>query len=372
MKKRTDGELHQDEKTKNFNEKTWIRVISIVLCFITVVVICLEVSLFVSNDKIEALQEDLNAANQKIEALKEENKLAASEIGTLQSDLALTNQKIEALAVELLAEISSLKDALNESKEKEESLKNSLEILENKLIILEDMNQSAQNEIEQLKTDIQKAKIEIIALKAMVDRYHNDNVTDTDDKIRIYIDQGHNPTSYHNAGAYGNGLYEQDITFLIGSLLAELLKADGRFEVQVSRSDMSVVLGTDNKSSVMARVEGAAAFNADYLISLHTNAFTTDSVNGIEAWVADESSESYVFGETLLNGMEETTNLRNRGIYLDPDLDILEYSTMPAVLLEMGFISNSEDAALLSEHPELFVQGIYNGILNYFGLINRI
>ena len=54
---------------------------------------------------------------------------------------------------------------------------------------------------------------------------------------------------------------------------------------------------------------------------------------------------------------------------LNPDLDILEFSAMPAVLVEMGFISNSTDAALMSEHPELFAKGIYNGILEYFGFL---
>ena len=366
MKKRTNGDINQNERTNNFNEKTWIRVISIVLCFVTVVVICLEVSLFMSNDKIEALQADLNAANAKMEALKEENKANASEIDTLQSDLLLTNQKLETLVTELLAEIDLLKEALNESREKEENLQNSLEILENKLTILENMNQSAQNEIEQLKTDIQKARIEIVGLKAEIERNHNN----LDEKIRIYIDQGHNPTSYHNTGAFGNGVYEQDITFLIGCLLADLLKSDGRFEIQLSRPDMSVVLGTDNDSSVMARVEGAAEFGADYLISLHTNAFTANDANGIEVWVANETSESYSLGQDLLNGMLESTNLNNRGMQFDEELKILKYSPMPAVLLEMGFISNSEDAALLSEHPELFAQGIYNGILCYFGLLS--
>ena len=65
----------------------------------------------------------------------------------------------------------------------------------------------------------------------------------------------------------------------------------------------------------------------------------------------------------------ESTDLNRRGMNYDSDLDILEYSSMPAVVLEMGFISNPDDAAILSEHPELFAQGIYNGILNYFGLL---
>ena len=192
------------------------------------------------------------------------------------------------------------------------------------------------------------------------------------DKIRIYVDQGHNPAPYHNNGAEGNGLYEQDLTFDIGHLLAELLIEDGRFDVCLSRPDETTVLGTDNKSSLQARVDGAEGFDADYFISLHINSFTQDTANGIEVFVSNEGGESYGFGSCLLQGMIDSTNLRNRGMKLGSELYVLGNATVPAALLEMGFISNSEDAALLSEHPELFAQGIYNGILDYFESLNDI
>ena len=41
---------------------------------------------------------------------------------------------------------------------------------------------------------------------------------------------------------------------------------------------------------------------------------------------------------------------------------------MPSTLIEMGFITNPEDARLMSEDPSVFAIGIYNGILNYLGL----
>lgn len=344
--------LHQ--KTKNFNSKPWIRVISVVLSVATVAVVCLGIALFVSNDKISVLRTDLNGANEKLEALKVENKAAAAEIDALQSDLTLTNEELETLTAGLAAELASVKDALAQSKKKQDSLENSLTTLENK-------NQSSQKEINQLKSDIENANGEIANLK--------DQLTEPENKIRIYIDQGHNPAPHHNSGATGNGLYEQDVTFMVGCILADLLRADKRFDIKLSRPNKSIVLGTDQKSSLMARVEGAAKFNADYLISLHTNSFTQDTANGIEVYVAEDSSESYVFGESLLKGLIESTNLRDRGMKLDPDLDILEFSSMPAVLLELGFISNSGDAELLAEHPELFAQGIYHGILDYFGFL---
>lgn len=350
MKKRTEGEPHQNQKTKKFNSKLWLQVISVVLSFAMVAVICLGVALLVSNDKTEVLRTDLNGANEKLEAFNAENKAAASEIDALQSHLALTDEEMETLT----AELAALKEALSLSKKKQEKLENSLDALEK-------TNQSAQDKIDQLKSDMENSKEEIAILK--------EQLWEPEDRIRIYIDQGHNPAPHHNIGASGNGLHEQDITFLIGCLLADLLKADRRFEVQLSRPNKSVVLGTDNKSSLMARVEGAAAFEADYLVSLHTNSFTSDSANGIEIYVADKSGEAYVFGESLLKGLIDSTKLYNRGMKEEPDFDILEYSSMPAVLVEMGFISNSTDAALMSEHPELFARGIYNGILDYFGLL---
>ena len=62
------------------------------------------------------------------------------------------------------------------------------------------------------------------------------------------------------------------------------------------------------------------------------------------------------------------TNLRNRGMKLSPSIRVLKNATMPATLLEMGFLSNDQERALLLATPQLFAQGIYNGILDYFEL----
>jgi N-acetylmuramoyl-L-alanine amidase len=53
---------------------------------------------------------------------------------------------------------------------------------------------------------------------------------------------------------------------------------------------------------------------------------------------------------------------------VNSDYRVLKDATMPAVLVEMGFISNAGDAALLSEDPDSFAEGIYDGILSYFEL----
>jgi N-acetylmuramoyl-L-alanine amidase len=71
----------------------------------------------------------------------------------------------------------------------------------------------------------------------------------------------------------------------------------------------------------------------------------------------------------ILEQLTLTTGLRNRGIIYRPGLYVLKETEMPAVLVEMGFITNPTDADLLANSPYLFSTGIYRGILKYYGLL---
>lgn len=186
--------------------------------------------------------------------------------------------------------------------------------------------------------------------------------------IKIYIDQGHNPSS-PNAGAEGNGFVEQDITYEIGIRLYDLLRSNGNFDVRISRPTPETTLGTSNASSLRIRVDEANAFGADYFVSLHTNASTNSAVSGSEVLVYSSPSVASELGEDILLWLNRLTGLRNRGIVNRPGLYVLRKTVMPAVLVEMGFISNAGDANLMNNSPELFAEGIYNGILQYTGLL---
>jgi N-acetylmuramoyl-L-alanine amidase len=186
--------------------------------------------------------------------------------------------------------------------------------------------------------------------------------------IKIYIDQGHNPSS-PNAGAEGNGYVEQDITYDVGIILSDLLRANGNFDVRVSRPTPETSLGTSNSSSLRIRVDEANAFGADYFVSLHANASSNPSVSGSEVLVYNEPSVASELGEDILLWMNRITGLKNRGIVERPGLYVLRKTQMPAVLVEMGFISNLGDASLMNNSPGLFAEGIYNGILQYTGLL---
>lgn len=124
--------------------------------------------------------------------------------------------------------------------------------------------------------------------------------------IRIFIDQGHNPSG-PNTGAEGNGLIEQDITYTVGLYLAELLRADPRFEVRLSRSSPGEILGTSNATSLAARVQAANDWPADYFISIHCNANENPAVNGTEVYVYRENTQAYWLAQHVLNGIVQRT-----------------------------------------------------------------
>lgn len=185
--------------------------------------------------------------------------------------------------------------------------------------------------------------------------------------IKIYIDQGHNPQN-PNAGAEGNGLREQDLVYTIGQELATLLRRNGNFDVRLSRPTRDTLLGTTNATSLAARVNDANRWGADYFISLHTNASEQSAATGVEGYAYAQGTRGFALGENILTNLSDTTGLRNRGMKARPSLYVLRKTSMPAVLVELGFITNPRNASLMLNNPELFAEGIYRGILEYTGV----
>ena len=180
---------------------------------------------------------------------------------------------------------------------------------------------------------------------------------------KLYIDQGHNPQN-PNAGAEGNGYREQDLVFRIGEELAGILRAEG-YEVRLSRPTADTQLGTSNATSLAARVNEANEWGADYFISLHANASSLAGASGSEALVYNLQSEAAVLAADILAGLADTTGLPNRGVTQRTNLYVLRRTRMPAVLVELGFITNAGDAALMANEPQLFALGVANGITAY-------
>lgn len=184
--------------------------------------------------------------------------------------------------------------------------------------------------------------------------------------IRIFIDQGHNPYGF-NAGAEGFGLREQDITYMVGAYLSDILNADPRFDATTSRKNPEEILGYNNSSSLHERVDMANAWGADYFLSIHVNANVNPQVNGTEAYVYSENSPSYYLGVDIVNEIVRRLGTKNNGVIARPSLYVLRRTQMPAVLIELAYISNYEDSLLLANEQYQFAYAIYVGLLNYLG-----
>lgn len=184
--------------------------------------------------------------------------------------------------------------------------------------------------------------------------------------IRVFIDQGHNPYGF-NAGAEGFGLREQDITYMVGVYLANILNADSRFVAITSRNNPEEILGYDTNSSLRQRVEAANNWPADFFFSIHVNANVNPNINGTEAYVYSADSPSYYLGESVVAEIVRRLGTKNNGVYVRPSLYVLRRTQMPAVLVELAYISNYEDAILLANEQYQFAYGIYVGLLNYLG-----
>ena len=183
--------------------------------------------------------------------------------------------------------------------------------------------------------------------------------------IKIFIDQGHNP-SIINAGASAGDVQEADITFTVGTFLAELLNNDERFEARVSRANADSVLGTTIRESLQARVDMANEWNADYFISIHANANTSPNIQGAEVYLYQNNEESEVLAQNILDGLSEVTSVKDNGIRFNPSLYVLRNTKMPALLVELGYLTNPSDLEKLKNNPKAFSQGIYIGISAYF------
>ena len=188
----------------------------------------------------------------------------------------------------------------------------------------------------------------------------------------VVIDAGHGGLDPGKVGI--NGAYEKDINLSIAKELEKILK-DKKCDVIMTRtSDEGLYNAADaNKkmSDMKERIRRMNDSSPDIIISIHQNSFTSQNSKGAQVFYQTESEEGKKCAEFVQRKMAEKLDKNNRRqAKANSDYYILKKSEKPAIIVECGFLSNSDEAALLidSEYQKKVAGAIAEGVLEYLEL----
>ena len=170
-----------------------------------------------------------------------------------------------------------------------------------------------------------------------------------------------------------SGLTEAELNLSVAEKLKKQLEDRG-YEVYMTR---------DNKESDLSESERAKNVNASgaqILISLHANGGEDSTEKGVEVMAPSYENpywkdrtgnikKSNALADIILQSYCEETGLNAKGLYNVDNQILLNWSEIPSVVLEMGFMSNESDDAYMAEeeHQQEMAEGIADGIDLYFG-----
>ena len=176
----------------------------------------------------------------------------------------------------------------------------------------------------------------------------------------IIIDPGHGGTDSGNT--FGT-IYEKDVVLKVSKLVERKLAATGA-NVLMTRTD-------DVYPTLPDRVDFTNVNYGEIFVSIHANSVLNNTTaNGTETFYAmtsGDKQESIDLATFVNNQIVNDLKMRNRGVK-NEQFYVIRNTIIPAILVELGFLTNSEDRAKLTDdhYIELFAESIYKGIVEYY------
>ena len=194
--------------------------------------------------------------------------------------------------------------------------------------------------------------------------------------ITVIIDAGHGGT---DAGSIGsNGSTEKEISLKIAARIRDLAKEYNVTAILTRDKDELAGGSGDSHKSLEYRAGLAAKSGADLFVSIHLNANPKNTgANGFEIYLSDEQtplqSRSIAFGSLLAESIKKDYTVadelkqRSKGVY------ILKSATVPAVLLECGYLTNERDEAFIRDekNQEKIARDILESIVEYQSKVDQ-
>jgi N-acetylmuramoyl-L-alanine amidase len=171
--------------------------------------------------------------------------------------------------------------------------------------------------------------------------------------MRLFINAGHGGG---DPGAVANGLREADITLKIGQRLNTKIFSLCTTKLFLSRNLSDIV----RESNI---------FKADFFVSIHVNAHNTSSANGIETFCYKFGGKGEQLARSVQTQLIRFLARFDRGVK-EGNFQVLRSTIAPAILTEIGFITNTTEANLMKTDKwiEDSAEALAIGISNYCGL----
>ncbi len=191
---------------------------------------------------------------------------------------------------------------------------------------------------------------------------------------QIILDAGHG--GFDGGAVANDGTVEKDINLEICLTLENMLKQNG-FEVIMTRTDDTATDSTDSekisarkKSDLKNRLELMNKYSDAVFVSVHLNKFTTSAANGSQVFYSGRDEKSKQLGEKIQSYIirflqPENTRVNKKAT---SSTYLLYNATVPAVLVECGFLSNSSELTKLKDplYQKKMAFSIFCGIADFF------
>ena len=215
----------------------------------------------------------------------------------------------------------------------------------------------------QLKAGVETSNGELANVSNLVLEF-----TNRDLKYReklVVIDAGHGGS---DPGAISTSLkmQEKDVVLEVAKEAQRLLEAAG-FRVYMTRT-------SDTYISIQDRAEVANQLRADLFVSIHANSATRSDIKGVETLYYPSEVNPLDFrdnkflAEIFQREMVRTLGAASHRINAREKLVVLRETRMPAIITEIGFLSNPEEERLLAmtEYRRLAAEGVARSVIRYF------
>ena len=175
--------------------------------------------------------------------------------------------------------------------------------------------------------------------------------------MKVFLNAGHAPDGNPDPGACGWGLRECDVAKSVADLVEKHLVAAG---VEVA--------GNLQSDSLEEVVDVSNESEADLFISIHCNA-CNGNARGTEVWYYQRSAYGEMLADCIRNQIVDALGTADRGSKgAKPGVNglyVLNNTGAVAVLVELAFIDNEQDAQLLCEKQDDFARAIARGVTDY-------